>query len=281
MFGAIAFLVVLTIPEVINNHAFRIWSHHPLDNHFVAGTVPQLRSLTSGPNPLGTLLSVFAALVVLQVKNTIWRYCLLAVTGIASGLTYARSAWLGTAVMGAGVFIKSLRTKKIIYWPLFLGLFILVGTALGAVRYHTPISDILLHGKSTESHGVTAAKAIQSETKQFALTVVGYGIGTAGPVVYGTPLENTGKYPTITESWYLQLIQEIGLIGIILYGWLYYGLIRSLFKQDSNSIVGWLAIGLAVNAVFLHTWSSDANLNLMFWALAGLTLFSRPTKQLA
>lgn len=272
--GTLSFLLVFTVPELINNHSFRIWSNHPLESHFVAGTVPQLRSLTTGPNPLGTLMTVMAAVIVLQVRNKWWRYGLLAVTGLTSGLTYARSAWLGSALLGAGVFFQNLKKKKAVIWPIVLALFMILGTAIGAVRYQTAVSDIFFHGKSTEQHGEAAAQAIQSSSDHSAPTLIGYGIGTSGPAVLDTPFANDKKYPKITESWYLQLVQEIGIIGLGLFCWLYFEVLMALFKK-SQFIVGWLAAGLALNALFLHVWSTDVNVNVFFWTLAGLSLFSK------
>ena len=277
IFYTLVFLMVITLPELINNHAFRLWSGRPLDNHFVAASLPQLRSLTPGPNPLGTLMTVLAAVTVLMVSNKWWRYGLLTATGLTSGMTYARSAWLGAATMGSGTFFQGLGMKRFKLWPVILGLSMLTGIALGAVRYQTPIADIFFHGESTEQHQEAAVQAAESGARNTTPTLIGYGIGTTGPVVLDTPIASDKKYPKISESWYIQLVQEIGLIGLALYLWFYMAVLRAIFKKDRSNIIGWLGVGLAINAIFLHVWSSDMNVNLMFWTLAGLSLFSRPT----
>ena len=280
IFYTLAFLLVFAVPELINNHAFRLWSGHPLDSHFVVGTVPQLRSLTTGPNPLGTLMTLMAAITVIQIRNKWWRYAVLAVTGLTSGLTYARSAWLGSAAMGIGVFLRGLKTKRLIFWPILLAIFMAIGLTLGAVLYRTAVSDIFFHGKSTEQHGEAAAQAIQSSSTHSTPTIIGYGIGTSGPAVLDTPFANDKKYPKITESWYLQLIQEIGLIGLALFCWMYVEITWALFKSHKD-VVGWLAVGLGLNAMFLHVWSTDVNVNVMFWTLAALSLFTKPVQEVS
>lgn len=270
--GVLSGLAVLSIPEIFFNHSYRLWAGHDLERHYIQQRLPQLQSLASGPNPFGTLLTIFSALAVWKAKNHRWFLVLLLAIGVLMGLTYARSAWLGVGILGAGMFFAALRRRQLLKWPAVLALSILLGASLGALRYQESIVNVLTHGQSTDQHGQIAKKAVDETTaRTFQASLFGFGIGTAGPVVYNTAEAEKGNFIKITENWYLQLTEEIGLIGLIIYLWLYYEIVRRLFKQG-QILIGWLAIGLAVNAMFLHTWSTDVNLNLFFWVVAAIAL---------
>jgi hypothetical protein len=270
--GTLLAFAIISIPEIITNHAFRVWSGHDLEFHFVVQHIPQLRSLTSGPNPFGTLMVLLSALIVWQVRDLRLRYSLLLFSGFILGLTYARSAWLGVGLMGTGIFFAELKRRKLAIWPVVLALSILIGVTYGAVRYHEGVINILSHGGSTDEHSKTAQDALdEARNRTFQASIFGFGIGTAGPVVYGTPEEKKGNFIKITEDWYLQLIEEVGFVGLIVYLALYYEVIKQLFLKNQR-ILAWLTIGLALNAMFLHIWSTDINLNLIFWSVVGLAL---------
>jgi hypothetical protein len=269
----------LAVPEAIANHAFRIWANHDLELHMIQQHIPQLRSLTSGPNPFGTLMVLLSALIVWQVKDRRWRYGLLAFSGLILGLTFARSAWLGAGIMGAGIFFTAIRKRMVAIWPIVLAVSILFGASFGAIRYHESVINVLTHGKSNDEHAKTAKEALdEAKNRTFQASVFGFGIGTAGPVVYGTAEENKGNFVKITEDWYLQLIEEIGFVGLLLYLWLYYETVKQLFNAR-QALLGWLSIGLALNALFLHIWSTDINLNLIFWAIVGTALYQMDKRQ--
>ncbi|MEO7618045.1 MAG: O-antigen ligase family protein [Candidatus Saccharibacteria bacterium] len=274
--ATLGFLAVISIPEIFFNRAYRIWAHHQLDNHFVVQKIPQLRSLTSGPNPFGTLLGLLGALLGRYIGNQWLQSCLILVSGFLMGLTYARSAWGGIAIAGGGLFFYLLRKKKFVLWPLVLGFAILLGASYGSIRYHEGVLNVLTHGKSTDEHAKTAENSLKATAHQTPLqTLVGHGVGTAGPVIFGTPEEKKTDVPKIVESWYLQLIAEVGIIGIILYMITYISLIKTFFRKKMP-FYAWLTIGLGVNAITLHTWSADVNLNVMFWSLAALAIYSLP-----
>lgn len=142
------------------------------------------------------------------------------------------------------------------------------------MRYHEGVINVLTHGKSTDEHAKTAENSLKATAHQSLLqTTIGHGLGTAGPVIFGTLEEKKTDVPKIVESWYLQLIAEIGIIGLSLYLITYISLIRTFFRKKLP-LYAWLTIGLGVNAITLHTWSADVNLNVMFWSLAALAIFS-------
>ncbi len=273
--GALAALLTLAIPEIFANRAYRLWSGHRLDNHYVVGHIPQLRSLTTGPNPLGTLMTLLAGVSAASLVRPRLLLATMLPIGIIMGLTHARSAWIGAAVMGGGYFFyRLIRRRQITLWPLLLGAAILFGASTSTIQYRETFWNVITHGSSTEEHGEAAQAAIEDTYSNTPLQILfGHGLGTAGPIVFDTDEAKKKDLPKIVESWYIQLFQEIGIVGLGLYIALLATVIRRLF-MNGQTIIGFLALGLAVNALTLHIWSADPNLNLMFWTIAALALYS-------
>lgn len=268
MLGLMSSLMGISVVEFFINHQFRVWASQDLARHFV-GSIPQLRSITPGPNPFGTLLVMAAALVLLLIFNRKQQLLAIFSVGLFLGLTQARSAWLAAAVMGAGIFGMGVAKRKINWAPLVLATAILFGSAIGVLKYHESLKMVLLHGQSTQEHEDISSGAVKKVVhRPPSMFLIGGGVGTAGPVTF-----NTKEGAVISENWYIQVAQEIGLIGLLIYLTLYLLTIRQAFIKK-ELVIAWLGIGLGINAFFLHTWSSDFNLNIIYWAILGLTLFS-------
>ena len=278
MLAGLALIAIFAIPDIISATAFEGWAHF-LPLHTIEDRIPQIRSLTTGPNPFGTLLTVTAFIVVMVFDNPVAVGVGVAICGVLMGLTYARSAWIGAAVAAGGYFAYQwLKLKQITVWPIILAVAIIVSGAAGAIRFHEGPAGVFIHGKSTEEHQQAASVAARSTASEpWSRKVFGYGLGMAGPIVLTSPstikqIQHLPYLQPITESWYIQVLQEIGFIGLLIYVCLYVEVTRKLWLRDK--LTAFLAIGLAVNAVTLEIWAADANLNLLFWALAALSLYS-------
>ncbi len=272
--GLFGFLMFFGTIEFFFNHSFRVWAHQDLLRHFV-GKIPQIRSFTPGPNPFGSLLAIAAALALTFFSGK-RRFIAVIPVGIFLGLTQARSAWLATAVLGLGLFISDAR-KKQVNWPvLVLGFSILIGSSIGVLQYHESLRMVLLHGESTNEHAdITSSNVVSTVKRRAPDLIIGSGIGTAGPVTFATSEE-----VVISENWYIQITQELGLIGLALYMAFIFIAIRTAFREGTP-VVAWLGVGLTFNAMFLHTWSSDFSLNMVFWTLLGLALFAPEFKNVS
>ncbi len=282
MLAAVAFIILFAIPDFVAPFKFEHWAGYGM-MHYVQGNIPQIRSLTPGPNTLGTLMTVAAVLAAMLIPNIWAMSAFMILIGLTMGLTYGRSAWIGAAIAGGGFIVYSwLKSRRVVIWPVVLGVAIIAGASLGAMRYHAPIIRVNKHGKSNAEHQAAAVAAARNTLQESAFEkIFGYGLGMAGPIVLTSPstLQIIAHHPDldpITESWYLQLMQEIGLIGLLVYLWLYLVTVKDLFRK--NVLVALLAIGLAFNALTLEIWAADANLNLIFWTLAGLVLYSQQAK---
>jgi hypothetical protein len=278
MLAGLGLIGIFAIPDIISANAFETWANY-LPLHTIEQRIPQIRSITSGPNPFGTLLAV-AAFIVVTVFDSPWVVGVgVGICGLLMGLTYARSAWIGVAVAAGGYFAYGwFKQKQVTVWPIILAVTIIFGAGAGAVRFHEGPAGVFIHGKSTEEHQQAATVAAQSTVSEpWSRKIFGYGLGMAGPIVLSDPhtlkqIQNLPYLQPITESWYIQVMQEIGFIGLVIYLWLYVEVTRKLWIRDK--LIAFLAVGLAVNAITLETWAADANLNLLFWALAALSLYS-------
>jgi hypothetical protein len=230
------------------------------------GKIAQVHSFTPAPIQLGSLLLVLAALVLRERRR--YELVLLGLVGVMLGLTYGRSAWIGATVMGGGLFFYNLWKRRLDWRPIILGVGLVAGLLLGVARYQGNFADVLWHGQSTEQHEAASSQALKGYTT--GELIFGGGIGTAGPASFRT------DNPKIAESWYLQLIQEIGIVGLAIYLALF-GLTLALLWRSGEQVLTWLGIGLLANAAFLHIWADNAYLNIIWWMVVGLVSLSPAT----
>ena len=267
--GGLGLIGLVAAVESFIGHGFWTWAGLTPAQHF-AGPIPQLQSLLSGPNLLASLLVVSSALL-LRAKPSAFNWALLAGSGALLGLTYSRSGWIAAAILGIGYFSYVLFTRKS-WWlslrSVALGLAIASGAVVGAVVHQASTNEVLLHQDSTAQH-IQASSEVLGSRSVMELTF-GHGVGTAG-----TASIRSGE-PVVAENWYLQLIDEIGVIGLLLYAALMLLTLRLLFTQG-EPVLGFLAVGLMVQATFLHTWSDGHFLNLAFWLFVGMALVAVPT----
>lgn len=236
------------------------------------GTHYQIASVLGGPNQLASYLlpAFFLLLVPLVNRLTDWssKRVLLGLAGaivIAASifLTYSRSAILGL-MCALLVWFFLLAKRKWLRVAVFASTIVLVG--LIAVLYQRG-SEIVTHGASQAGH-LSSLSATLDEIKTRVAErplelVLGAGLGTAGPIVlkYGNGL--------ISESWYLQLVLEIGLLGLLLWLILISLVTMKLFRAKETA----LALGLvsvSVAAIFLHTWSDNPALTISLLLLIGM-----------
>jgi hypothetical protein len=102
---------------------------------------------------------------------------------------------------------------------------------------------------------------------------LGHGLGTSAGV--GQRFNDAGS--TVTENGYLQVGVETGVLAMIVFGALTIALLRRLnlaarsVPDAGVSAVRGAAIGLAVGAIFLHTWN-DFAVAWTLWGLAGASV---------
>jgi len=189
----------------------------------------------------------------------------LVLVALCIGLTYSRSALLGLAVALIFMFIyfgRQLR-EKITQSILFLT--VAVSSAILFAMYNGEfLHDILLHGSSFSQHIGALKDAISKITSSGILSLLlGHGIGSAGPAA----LKLGG---TISENYYLQIVFETGVLGLIVFSAFIASMVKKLFVASKTLFFAFVA--LLINALFLHIFSDNPAMSVTIFVLIALVL---------
>lgn len=237
---------------------------------FLAGKIRQVHSLVPSPNMFGSTMVVLAALLFRRYKyKPAWWTA--AILGILAGSSYSRSAWLAFALLGSCILIYQLR-RGVVAWAVgFMAVGLALGIFMGIVRYHGSFSTAATHDNSTSQHQAAFHQAEKGLTTFSEEWFIGDGIGSSGPATF-----NSNQPTRVSESWFIQLFQELGMLGVVLYLAVIIVLVRQLL-QLHEPIMAFLAVALSANALFLHIWADDRFVHMVFWILMGATLFTLPS----
>ena len=232
-----------------------------------------------GPNTLGSYLLIPLAFA---LYNLIHRHrprlslVALILTSIAILLTGSRSAWLGALATIAALVLLTLPRRQVIKWtkiailPTLLITVLLLWSAINvsSIRlavFHSSPSDPHLFEGSTQNH----IEATAAGLAHLARHPIGTGPGSAGPASFYSP------HPNLSENYYVQIGQEVGLLGLILFIIISLQLGRQLLRQKSHALLASF-IGISLIGMFLHSWADDPTA-MTWWGIAGL--FIAPTPQ--
>lgn len=232
---------------------------------YFAGKIHQVHGVLPTPNMFGSALVLLVALLYRQRSQP--NLVLVTLLGVLVGSSFSRSAWLALSVLGALIFFTNLRRGSFSWGIGLLALGLAAGIGWGTLYYHSGLHTVATHDRSDQQHEVAYQTAL-GQSRSVETWLVGTGIGTAGPATFKSSMP-----PRIAESWYIQLLQEVGLIGLGLFIALMVVLIRQLLVTG-EPILAYAAIALSLNALFLHIWADNRYLSLVFWTLAGLALFA-------
>jgi O-antigen ligase len=84
-----------------------------------------------------------------------------------------------------------------------------------------------------------------------------------------------GPNPITVENYYLQVAQELGIIGLALFVAIAVFVAIKLWRQRENGIAAALLaslLGLSIVSLFLPTWG-DETVSMLWWGIAGLVVF--------
>ncbi|HEX6462210.1 MAG TPA: O-antigen ligase family protein [Candidatus Saccharimonadales bacterium] len=236
-----------------------------------------------GPNALGQFLLLPLGLIV----ALLWRRIIKLKVGIpllglmlaALVLSGSRSAWAGAFItfavvglilLGRSRFAKMTRSYGLVALAFAVTLLIaaLEYPPLRLAVFHSSPGDPTLIEGSTEQH----LQATASGAQDALLHPLGRGPGQAGPASFYS------AEPRIAENYYVQLAQEVGLIGLGLFIGILVLVGRKLWQQAVKANAPPLTIallasfwGMAVINMLLHGWADDPSA-LIWWGLAGLAL---------
>lgn len=229
-----------------------------------------------GPNTLGAylLLPVATALYVwYQKRRDVLSLACATLGFVGIYLTGSRSAWLGLIVTVVVLALIILPRRHVAKWtkisivPAIVAVILLGWAAvnLPGVRlaiFHSSPDDSSLNEGSNSKHWEATAQGIADVVRH----PFGSGPGSAGPATF---YNSTGTH--LSENYYVQIAQEVGLLGLVLFVAICTLVIRSIVRRSGllPAVLVASFAGISLINVFLHGWADDPTA-LTWWALAGL-----------
>ncbi len=245
----------------------------------------RVQSTLRGANPLGAyLVLILANLVALVFGDNKRRNWWLGGTALATAtlfFTYSRSAWIGALVVIGIIVWRSLKQATLKRYLLIAAAAVLVLGAGGifALRNNDRVQNTLFHtdehSRSSDSSNFDRASALKNGLTDIVHEPWGRGPGTAGPASV------RNNHPArIAENYYLQIGQEVGVIGLLLLISINLLVAVALFRQSGSLSLALSAslIGLTLVNMLSHAWGDDT-LGLLWWGLAGIALAPSITRR--
>jgi O-antigen ligase len=237
----------------------------------------RIQSTLRGANPLGAYYNLLIPSYLL-IRRRYTKYIALILAAVVLYFTYSRSAWLGTIFSLA--FLAFLRLdigRRIKEVLLAAGvLLVLVAAGLYLLKSNHTAQDAILHtsnGSKNVSSNAQRAKSIKNAATDVAHHPLGQGPGTAGPASF----RNTGHSAKIAENYYLQIGQEVGIEGMLLFIAINLAVAWRLWLRRSDNLSRLLLVslvGISFINLLSHSWADDT-LSLLWWGLAGITFASK------
>ena len=141
------------------------------------------------------------------------------------------------------------------------------------VRNNQTAQYTLFHTSSTStspnSPNAVRASALQNAWRDTTHQPLGRGPGTAGPAS-----QHNDHKARIAENYYLQIGQEVGVLGIAVFVAMNGLIARQLWYRRADMLARVLLAslaGISVINLVSHAWADDT-LSLLWWGLAGVAL---------
>jgi hypothetical protein len=268
---------------------------HDFLQHFgySAQTIPAIETVNSnahymratstlrGANPFGAYLVLIIAILAVEcIRTPRQRDRLLYGLGgllsiIALYYTYSRGAWIGTVLALICIALVALRTtqaKQLLLYGLPVVVLIVV-FGVWALGSNAHFKNIIFH---TSPHTVATTSdeghdnALRQGISDVLHDPLGRGPGTAGPASQ----YNHDRPARIPENYFVQIGQEVGWLGLVLFVVLCVLLGTLLFRARADSLALALfasLIGLSFVGLVSQVWTDDT-LCYVWWGLAGIAL---------
>lgn len=244
----------------------------------------RVMSTLRGANPLGAYLIIPLTLISTRFfrNKRSWQETLLFVLGlVVLFFSFSRSAWIGVVLAVVISFYYSTHTKRARQRLIYLaavGLVVLAVLAF-SFRNNVKVQNVLYHTQTHSSIKTTSdeghSSALRSGIKEVLHEPLGRGPGTAGPAsVYN-------NHPArISENYYVQIGQETGWLGLILFVSISFAVAYLLWLRRRSTLHLTLFasfVGLFIVNMLSHAWA-DESLCFLWWGLAGVSI-ATPAKK--
>lgn len=248
----------------------------------------RIMSTLRDPNSLGSYLIIILAIAAAyllysknkDLKQTLWGVTALGV--MCMYFTFSRGAWIGAVVMVAAllaIYIKQKRRIRIGKWLVILGVsaVMLLAAGMFVARDTYFVKNVILHADEStvlEDPNELRLRFWRESLEAAKDNPLGYGPGTAGLA----SVRNEKQGTILNENYYLQILHEVGITGLLLFLAIIGVVIKRLYEGSRNhpATLALLAalIGLCVTNFLVHIWSNEA-VAYTCWGLAGLLVYGR------
>lgn len=263
----------------------------PLFHALGDGTIRRWMSTFAGPNQyaaellllLGIALGVLLARRAAGVRDagrSLGFPAWLVLAGVLPSLLLAgsRGAMLGALVVAGALCLTALQTLR----ARVLAVATLILVACSGIGVYAALAPASFNAQvvrlgSSDDHVTKFLKGVQVIADHPA----GLGLGQAGPVSARLQrVEIGGSGGLVSESWYLQVGEELGVAGLALIVAYYLALLllcinlgRAARDLEVRALAWGTALGalgLFTQATFLHTFADNAPVTLTLWVLFGI-----------
>jgi hypothetical protein len=197
-------------------------------------------------------------------------------------LSYSRAALIGLVVAGVIFCVPYLcsRLNRRTFILGGVGIISVLATVLLVATMYPPARLAIFHSSpkdnslvqgSTFDHYVATKDGIKDAVEY----PFGRGVGEAGPASFYNTSDGKSR---IAENYYVQIAQEVGFVGLVLFILsIVAGLKQVLSTKGIAYSMSFFAgfAGVAIVAMFLHTWASDV-VSYVAWGLLGVFLPAPP-----
>lgn len=227
-----------------------------------AGELPRVYGSFIGPNQLATYVMVVSLYLFSNKKISVWLFICSAIVVIA---TFSRSALLGT-LAGALIVLWQNRlnlTKYKVFLLVAVPCILLI--TLNIINSDA-VGNTLLYSRNTPERLQALEGAFQRfQSAPLITKLAGHGITTAGPSTF-----STGQI-FIPENWYLQVLHELGLIGLATILITITALVKHLLRSGNAAALP-VVVALAINSLFLHPLADNPTAALTVFTILGVMM---------
>lgn len=235
---------------------------------------PRVQATMRGANPLGAYLIPVGLLLVAgwqRLKDRrVGIAAMLTITTVVMFGTHSRSAWLGAVLAGALYLGMQLKPgNKKLAGIVLTALILLAGASVYVLRDNDFIQNSLFHSSehspSATSSNEQRLSALTYGLKDITSYPLGGGVGSAGPASFHN------DEAKLSENFFVQIGQELGIAGLAAYLCLVFVVTRRLYVSRRHKVI--LAAlsafaGLLVVNMLSHAWTDDTLAYIMGALLA-------------
>lgn len=233
----------------------------------------RVQSTLRGANPLGAYLIVPILTALAFVRRHLALVGFIGLAFLTLFFTYSRSAWIGLTV-AVMVFLwrqANNEQRRGLVVAVGVGL-VLAFSGIWLLRDNNFVQNTVFHSDETSQSAVSSNEQRLSSLKAASREIIqqsfGAGPGTAGPASF-----RNNQPARIAENYYLQIGQEVGLIGLGLFVAITILVGRQLLRSKAllAQVLFASLVGITVINLISHAWTDDA-LSIIWWGLAGAAM---------